>query len=475
MEEHEKPVTQVAWSPNGQILASASDDRLLLWDVKTGRRLLKIEMQVKPGGLAWSPDNRQIKALLIRGCPPDAELTVQAWDACSGRPDGAFPDEKWHLASVAISSDKSLAAVALRDTSLRILDLPRSRCIAQMKSNGQEVYGVALAPDRRTLAVSYQDGSISIRDLKSEQPPGNLKGSVLAVHSIAFGAQGRLFASKAGDGTIVLRCWRTRNPVATLTEPFLPGVIPEICFHPRLPRIAVLEEWGTAVRIWDLDPKTLCVFGEKTMIPVLFMAAAPTSSGMERLRLDEELREIRTRLQAASLRELFGLEIRMAVRPLDLQQALLAEKPTIVQFSGHGTTAGEIVLESDDGQKHAVDPEALAEMFELVSEHVRCVVLNACYSEAQARAIAKWVDYVIGMNAAISDEASIRFSTSFYLALGEGSDFEHAFRVARNAIRLYKIPEHLTPVLIKRRRSRRPGKLSPRRGAAPHAAAAAEG
>ncbi len=60
----------------------------------------------------------------------------------------------------------------------------------------------------------------------------------------------------------------------------------------------------------------------------------------------------------------------------------------------------------------------MAQLFELCSDHVHCVVLNACYSEPQARAIVRHIDYVIGMKQAIGDESAIKFSVGFYDALG---------------------------------------------------------
>jgi len=81
---------------------------------------------------------------------------------------------------------------------------------------------------------------------------------------------------------------------------------------------------------------------------------------------------------------------------------------------------------------------------------VKCVVLNACYSEAQADAIAEHIDYVVGMKEAIGDEAAIKFAVGFYDALEAGRNFETAYKFGCSAIDLKGIPEYLTPVLKKR-------------------------
>ena len=91
-----------------------------------------------------------------------------------------------------------------------------------------------------------------------------------------------------------------------------------------------------------------------------------------------------------------------------------------MHFSGHGTNEGSLCFENEQGKSKFVEPNALAALFELVSKEVDCVLLNACYSEIQAKAIANHINYVIGMNKAIGDNAAISFAVGFYQALGAG-------------------------------------------------------
>jgi len=185
------------------------------------------------------------------------------------------------------------------------------------------------------------------------------------------------------------------------------------------------------------------------MTTILFLAADPTDAS--RLRLGEEVREIQEKLQLAKLGDNFVLHQRFSVRPADVSQALLDLSPQIVHFSGHGTDTGAICVEDSLGKKHPIQAEDLAALFEQFSSHVICVVLNACYSETQARAIARYIDYVIGMNQPIGDKAAIAFSIGFYQALGAGRSIEEAYKLGCVQIRLQGIPEHLTPVLISKK------------------------
>lgn len=178
---------------------------------------------------------------------------------------------------------------------------------------------------------------------------------------------------------------------------------------------------------------------------ILFVAANPASQAG--LRLGEEYREIEGGLRAAAKRDRFELVQRWAVRPRDLQQALVSEEPQIVHFCGHGSSSGDLVLEDDRGNPHGVTPVALAELFDLCCHFVECVVLNACHTKIQADAISKYIRYVIGMDKAIGDRAAIRYAVGFYDTLGAGKPYDFAHDMGCNLLRLENIPEHLTPVL----------------------------
>ena len=181
---------------------------------------------------------------------------------------------------------------------------------------------------------------------------------------------------------------------------------------------------------------------------ILILVANPTNAS--RLRLDEEVREIDEGLRRANKREEFKLEERWAVRPRDIQRAMLDTNPQIVHFSGHGTGDEGLVFEDETGQTKLVNGLALAELFSLFAEQVKCVVLNGCYSEAQANVIAQHIPYVIGMNKAIGDKAAIEFAVGFYDALGAGKSVEFAYKFGCAAVWLAGIPEQLTPILKKK-------------------------
>ena len=202
----------------------------------------------------------------------------------------------------------------------------------------------------------------------------------------------------------------------------------------------------------DIKPREpfnlLTMSKDVSITKILFLASNP--KGMNKLRLDEEARDVKEGLRQAKDRELFAIEAQWAVRHRDVRREILYFKPSVVHFSGHGAEDGGLAFENEVGQVQLVSPEALSGLFKLFSKHVQCVVLNACYSEIQAEAIAQHINFVVGMGQKIGDQAAIEFSVGFYDALGAGRSVESAYEFGCNAIHMAGIEENLTPVLKKK-------------------------
>ena len=208
---------------------------------------------------------------------------------------------------------------------------------------------------------------------------------------------------------------------------------------------------------------------------ILILASNPRKD----LDLDEEIRLLRNVVAQSRDRNQIEVVSEPGVRVGDLQGLLLRHKPEIVHFCGHGGGEEGLIFKMEGGGEQWVRAEALAGMFGLnpICSHVKCVLLNACYSEKQAEAIVKGIDYVVGMSHEIQDDAAIAFSKGFYLALGEGCSIDDAFEFGKNAIHLEisgsskkrsavseaqrklevidavtntSIPEHLKPILKKK-------------------------
>ncbi|MUG92632.1 CHAT domain-containing protein [Scytonema sp. UIC 10036] len=179
---------------------------------------------------------------------------------------------------------------------------------------------------------------------------------------------------------------------------------------------------------------------------ILLLSANPTDSSQ--LRLSEEMREIKEGLKRSKMRDQYSVVTAEAVRYMDIHRVLLEYEPYIIHFSGHGAQEKGLVFEDELGQTKLVSAEALAELFQLFADQVECVVLNTCYSEIQAHAIAKHIQYVIGMSQEIRDTDAIKFSIGFYDALWSGKTVDFAYQLGCSLMRVADFPAHMTPTLI---------------------------
>ncbi len=194
-------------------------------------------------------------------------------------------------------------------------------------------------------------------------------------------------------------------------------------------------------------------------VRVLFLAACP--SGALPLRLDQEMKAIQEALRMSKNGERFEVEQSWAAGDRELQDGLLRYTPDLVHLSAHGSRTGQILLDQGVPMRDVGPPspapaakpetlwlQGLARIFAAARGRIRCVVLNACHSELAAQALAQVAGCVIGMSDAIEDAAAIRFSWSFYNALGYGVSVRAAFDLAMGQIAMAGLRTSEVPRLI---------------------------
>nr|WP_094463787.1 CHAT domain-containing protein [Pannonibacter phragmitetus] len=166
---------------------------------------------------------------------------------------------------------------------------------------------------------------------------------------------------------------------------------------------------------------------------VLFLAANPVDQTP--LKIDIEASNLKEQLSLVrDAKVAVNVEHAWAIRTDKLQVEILNAKPEVLHFSGHGDT-GKLIFEDRDGVSTEVSGDTLADLIKLIP-NIKCVVLNACYSESIAQIIAPHVEVVIGCDVSISDVAAIHFTQAFYRAIAHGLDFQRAFALARNDLEL---------------------------------------
>jgi hypothetical protein len=180
-------------------------------------------------------------------------------------------------------------------------------------------------------------------------------------------------------------------------------------------------------------------------IKVLFLAADPSDA--TRLRLGQELQEIRQTLQHENVSDHLVLLESACLIWEEVSQSIRKYEPQIIHFSGHSEGVGELCFENEQQQIQSVPAAALVNLFQSGITSVEGVVFNTCHAKAQAKAIAPYVPFLVGTHREIGDSSAIAFASEFYRTLSHHLKIAQAYQSGYNKLRADGIPEEWIPVL----------------------------
>ena len=148
----------MAFSPDGQIIASASNDKIIrLWDTATGA-----EKQVLKGhqgyinAVAFSPDGQTVASASL-------DMTIRLWDPAMGLEKQVLKSHKAYINAVVFSPDGQTVAASDNDT-IRLWDTTFSTEKQVLKGHQHYIKGVAFSPDGQTVASASIDKTIRLWD-----------------------------------------------------------------------------------------------------------------------------------------------------------------------------------------------------------------------------------------------------------------------------------------------------------------------
>lgn len=300
--QHKQPVSQIAWSPNGNMLASVSQDRTIqiwnmeedtflrafsdyvaditsiawtpdnsrlaslsrdevirVWNISTGQNLQSftftemVDNEIRVGissgstaavsGLAWSPDGKMLAS--------SKDKSIWLWDMTSGQYLQTLSGPTSAINVLAWSPDGAMLASGTIDQGAQLWHSSTWQMQQVLTDHTGAVNSLSWFPDGTLLATSGDDYMVSIWNCVEKRQLRLLQGHNDMVVYMSFSSDGRLLASQSRDG--VIRIWDTGSwqTAAVLTETSLPGRATSLAFHPHQSILATLH--GDAIYIWDVE------------------------------------------------------------------------------------------------------------------------------------------------------------------------------------------------------------------------------
>ena len=255
-------VQAIAFSPDSSTLASGGyspNHAIRLWDTDTGKLLDTLEGGEEILALTFSPDGTMLAS---SGGWPD--YPIQLWSLTHRQlQDTLFEHTRWTFA-LTFSADGKTLISGSEDHTVRLWDVHTGEVKCLLEEHRDDVNSVVLSPDGKTLASGSDDGTIQFWDMYTGELLAILEEDAKFPEGfsvIAFSPDGKTLASATAKQ---IQLWDTHTKQLSGVLEGHTLDVTDIVFSPDRKTIASAS-WDCTLRLWDTDTgKTRKIFGKHT-------------------------------------------------------------------------------------------------------------------------------------------------------------------------------------------------------------------
>lgn len=269
IQAHPYTVRDVAISPDGRWGLSAScqlidslrcvEGALILWDLQPGTSVHHFKGHADwVNSVAFSPDGQ----MALSGSD---DTTMRLWDVTTGEVIHVYEGHTGAVNSVAFSPDGQMALSGSTDRSLILWDVATGAIIRRFAGHVDIVNAVAFSPDGQTIVSGGGDGSLMLWDLSEGDAILRIDEHVDAVNSVAFSPDGSMVFS--GDEGSWLRVYNARSGAENRERPHTYGR-PVTDISVSASGYAVISTIGSCVLLDIVDLTDISRFGGDYLLDI---------------------------------------------------------------------------------------------------------------------------------------------------------------------------------------------------------------
>jgi WD40 repeat protein len=240
LERHQDDVLEVAFSPDRKTLASASlDNTIKLWSLD-GNLLRTFEGNNWISSISFSPNGQTLAA----AC---ADKTVKLWNVNDNKPPKILAGHTNKVVDISFSPRGNLIASVSEDGTIRLWS-PDGTPQRTIQVGSGKVFGVSFSPNGQTIASANEDKTIKLWNLNGTLLK-TLEGHRNSVLNVRFSPNGQTIASASSDGTVKL--WNNDGILIATLEGHAASVS-SVRFSPDGKLLASGSQDKT-IRLWSLN------------------------------------------------------------------------------------------------------------------------------------------------------------------------------------------------------------------------------
>ncbi len=235
-------ISEIAYSPDGRLLAVGTSVGVYLYDVATLAEVRFLKTRAAVASVSFSPHGDLLASGLADG-------TVRLWSVADERLLRTFKGHTGWVWSVAFSPDGDLLATGSADKTVCLWRVADGTLLRTLNEHEGPVWSVDFSPDSTLLASGAGDDAVRLWRVQDGRLLDTFKEHTSDVRSVAFSPDGDLLATGSADGTV--RLWQVADGALLRTLDEHEGPVWSVAFSPDGVLLAT-GSWDKTVRLWHV-------------------------------------------------------------------------------------------------------------------------------------------------------------------------------------------------------------------------------